>query len=312
MLTYASDGRFARSEMLGKGVPAPRSLAAATTPSPRPPSPTRRIRRRSAANRDGRRGARDLGAPADRRVLHALVQEHDAAIRAAARGGARDLRPRSGGRSGVSRRSPPVEDAVLEDPARRRTRRRRRGVDGALAAGAPSTALRTKAAAVLGALQRRRSDPWGRRRLVAESWRHSPPPCCSASARPPPNGSWRTPIDRALRHPLPRRWRRPDGAPLRHTRPSSGSRASPRRRRPRRRHDPRGWGARPAPVVGGPPSRVGRDRVAAPEPRRRAHGDARRPVLRGPPRRTSGGRRGTMLLAAAMWAETSRIRGSAG
>ena len=69
MLTYASDGTIRTIEMLGKGVPAPPIPSAATDPVA-PPAARRRGGSGGdpAANRDGRRGARDRArpAPADR------------------------------------------------------------------------------------------------------------------------------------------------------------------------------------------------------------------------------------------------------
>jgi hypothetical protein len=159
MLTYASDGTIRTIEMLGKGVPAPPIPSAATTPSPRPPladeEDQAEILQRTVTV--GGALATALGPhPPIGRVLHALVQEHDAAVRAAAREVALETFGRDPAvEAAYLSTLTPVDDAVLAKILRGA------GPEGAaaewmaaLAAGAPSEALRTKAAAVLGALQR--------------------------------------------------------------------------------------------------------------------------------------------------------------
>ncbi len=161
MLTYANDGTLRTIDLLGRGVPGTPSPVISTTPSPRPPladeEAQAQILRRTIPATGPLAGALGTDAPTIGQVLHAVLREPRAAVRAAAReealaAFARDPESEAAYLSTLV----PVDDAVLADMLRRMA-----VADGsaeewmaALATRAPSAALRGKASAVLDAMRR--------------------------------------------------------------------------------------------------------------------------------------------------------------
>ncbi|MCC6765603.1 MAG: hypothetical protein IT293_13160 [Deltaproteobacteria bacterium] len=161
MLTYAGDGSLRTIDLLTRGAPAAPAPSVGSAPSPRPPLAEEEdqafVLQRPVAVAGPLAAAVGSDEAPVGRVLHAAVMERDPAARAAARDAglaafARDPEVEAAYLSTLT----PVDDAVLArilqasagDP---------RSVEewmSALAARAPSAALRAKAAAVLAVLPR--------------------------------------------------------------------------------------------------------------------------------------------------------------
>ncbi len=161
MLTYAGDGSLRTIDMLGKGAPVSPSPDTTPSPSPRPPLAAEEdqaaVLQRPVTVTGGLAKAVGAAHPSIGRVLHAVVQERDAATRAAARDAAlaafaRDPEVEAAYLSTLL----PVDDAVLVRILQANAGDPRSVAEWmtALAARAPSAALRAKAAAVLEALPR--------------------------------------------------------------------------------------------------------------------------------------------------------------